>query len=102
MVGFALVLALADWFPGFDLGVMVLRLVVPLGLFAYFAARGCYPELRRFRPAGPFLALDVLLGLAVTAAWVAPAPSASSFWFGARFSVFKSLSHRRIPGRLGP
>jgi len=51
---------------------LVAKVVIPFGLFAWFAWKRAYPELR-----GPALSLagasaDILLGLLVTVIWVAP------------------------------
>ncbi len=51
--------------------VLPLKVALPLGLLLYFGLRGRYPELRGFRLDGG-VALDVAVGLALTAVWVAP------------------------------
>ncbi len=72
MIGFGLVLAAPDYFEGvspvFWLG---LRAAIPFGLFAFFAFRGAYPELKDFRP-GAAAALDIAVGLVVAVLWMAP------------------------------
>jgi CAAX prenyl protease-like protein len=52
-------------------GLLALQVMLPAALFLYFARRGDYPELRGFRVDGN-IALDVLVGLAGAAIWVAP------------------------------
>jgi hypothetical protein len=49
----------------------VLKVLVPGGLFLWYAARGLYPELRGLRM-GPALALDAGVGLLGAILWVAP------------------------------
>lgn len=72
MLGFSAVLALADYAPpGADLAVMIARAAVPAAIFAFFYFQGRYPELSQCR-LGPASALDILVGLGVTALWVAP------------------------------
>jgi CAAX prenyl protease-like protein len=51
---------------------LVVKVALPGGLFLWFAARGAYPELRGFRATPGGLALDVAVGLAGAALWVAP------------------------------
>jgi len=49
------------------------RVLVPAALLAHYFSRGCYPELRTRPPGGAAgLALDVLVGLAGAAVWMAP------------------------------
>jgi hypothetical protein len=48
-----------------------LKVLVPGALFAWYAARGLYPELRGLR-ASPAIALDVGVGLLGALVWVAP------------------------------
>ena len=72
MLGFAAVLAAGDYAPaGSELGLMALRVAVPLGIFLYFWRDGRYPELRGFQPGAGALA-DIALGFGVTALWVGP------------------------------
>jgi CAAX prenyl protease-like protein len=52
--------------------LLILKVAVPLLLLARFAARGSYPELRRLRGALRETGLDVAVGLAGAALWVAP------------------------------
>lgn len=73
MLGFAAVLAAADYLPpGWEAATMAARVLVPAAIFLYFWRDGRYPELRGFRPGAGGAASDVALGLAVTALWVAP------------------------------
>ena len=72
MLGFAAVLAAGDYAPaGSELWLMLLRVLVPLGIFLYFLRDGRYPELKGFQPGGWALA-DIAVGLGVTALWVGP------------------------------
>lgn len=52
--------------------LLPIKVAVPLGLFLHYYARGHYPELRgcRFTPGG--VTLDVLVGVAGAALWMAP------------------------------
>jgi CAAX prenyl protease-like protein len=50
---------------------LALRVIVPLGLFAYFALRAEYPELHGARW-GRWVIADVGVGLAGAALWIAP------------------------------
>ena len=50
---------------------LVLRVLVPGALVAWYGARGRYPELRGFRPDAR-VALDVAVGLLGAALWIAP------------------------------
>ncbi len=50
---------------------LVLKVLVPGALFARYALRGSFPELRGFQPT-PALLLDVGVGLAGAALWIAP------------------------------
>jgi hypothetical protein len=80
MVAFAAVLAAADYVEGYDSAFLGLRFAVPLLLFLFFLSRGCYPELRDFRPGAAGALGDVLLGLVVAAVWVVP----YMVWLGLR------------------
>lgn len=72
MIAFALVLAAGDYFPDDAApALLAARVLLPAVVFVFFWRRGSYPELGGFRP-GASAALDVLVGLAVTALWVAP------------------------------
>lgn len=72
MLAFALVLAAGDYAPaGSESALLVARVLLPAAVFAYFWKRGSYPELGEYRP-GAGVTLDLLVGLAVTALWVAP------------------------------
>ncbi|MCB1022376.1 MAG: hypothetical protein KDC27_20780, partial [Acidobacteria bacterium] len=72
MLGFAAVLAAADYVPaGFELPLLALRVLVPLAIFLYFLRLGRYPELAGFTPGAGALAV-VPFGLGVAALWVAP------------------------------
>ncbi len=72
MLGFAAVLAAGDYAPaGAEVGLMLLRVLVPLGIFLYFLRAGCYPELKGFAP-GVGAVGDIAVGLGVTALWVGP------------------------------
>lgn len=51
---------------------LVARAAVPFALLVYFYARGAYPELRGLRTTVGGLALDVLVGIAGAALWMAP------------------------------
>ena len=52
--------------------MLALKVVAPAALLVAFAARGAYPELRRYRPGAAGLLADVLMGLAIAALWMAP------------------------------
>ena len=72
MLAFAAILAAADYAPeGAELWFMLLRVLVPFGLFLYFLRAGRYPELKGFRPSAG-LAADIAVGAAVAALWVIP------------------------------
>lgn len=72
MIGFGLILAAPDYVPGLPQPAwLALRAAVPAALAGYFFFRGQYPELARFRP-GVGAGLDIVVGLAVTALWMAP------------------------------
>lgn len=72
MIAFALVLAARDYFPdSAAFGFAALQVLAPLLLFRYFQRKGSYPELGGFRW-GAGNVLDVLVGLAVAAIWIAP------------------------------
>ena len=71
MAAFAIVLALGDHLHDNAL-FLTLRFAAPLALFLYFFLRGQYPELQQFRPGFGGLLMDIVVGLAVTAIWVAP------------------------------
>lgn len=51
---------------------LLVKVALPGGLCLWFAARGAYPELRGFRATPGGVALDVCVGLAGAALWVAP------------------------------
>jgi CAAX prenyl protease-like protein len=72
MLGFAAVLAAADYVEGYGALLLGLRFAVPLSLFLFFYSQGCYPELRGFRPGWAGVLGDFLLGLGVAAVWIAP------------------------------
>jgi CAAX prenyl protease-like protein len=72
ILGFAVAVTIADAFPNFAAAGLAARVAVPAGLFLFFARRGCYPELSKFRPGSTGALLDILLGLAVMCVWVAP------------------------------
>jgi hypothetical protein len=52
--------------------LLLLQVAVPGWLFLRYARRNAYPELRSFAARPAALALDVAVGLAVTALWVGP------------------------------
>jgi CAAX prenyl protease-like protein len=52
--------------------MLVPQLVIPGGLVLYYGLRGSYPELRGYRGGAGGFALDVLVGLAGAALWMAP------------------------------
>ncbi len=52
--------------------MLVVKVLVPAALVASFAARGRYPELRRYRPGAAGFAGDVGIGLLIAALWTAP------------------------------
>jgi CAAX prenyl protease-like protein len=52
--------------------LLPLKVAVPLGFTAFFLAQGRYPELRGYRPTPRMLFLDVAVGVAGAALWVAP------------------------------
>jgi CAAX prenyl protease-like protein len=58
----------AAWQPAW----LLVKVVVPGALFLGFAVRGAYPELRGFQATPGGVALDVGVGLAGAALWVAP------------------------------
>jgi CAAX prenyl protease-like protein len=73
MVSFLLLVELGGRVPESVAPIFfALKVAVPLGLFLYYARGGSYPELRGFRPTAGGLALDVLVGLAGAAIWMAP------------------------------
>jgi len=72
MAAFAAVMAAAGYVEGHEVAFLALRVVFPLLLFLFFLLRGCYPELKNFRPGWAGLVLDVCFGLLVMAVWVAP------------------------------
>ncbi len=49
-----------------------IKVLVPGVLFAWFYARGAYPELRGWRPRGRDLLLDTTVGVVGGAVWMAP------------------------------
>jgi CAAX prenyl protease-like protein len=51
---------------------LVLKPAVPAALLIYYASRGAYPELRRFRLDPSGRVLDVALGLLLAALWILP------------------------------
>lgn len=72
MLAFIGILSLGDYVgEGYDLPLMAARVLVPAALFLYFWTGGSYPELKSFQPGGGAV-LDLLVGLLVTAVWVAP------------------------------
>ncbi len=72
MVSFLLIVELSGRVPTPFVPVfLVLRVIAPLGLFAFYALRGAYPELRGARW-GIWALADVAVGLAGAALWIAP------------------------------
>ena len=70
-VGFLLLVEIGNRLPEAATGwMLLLKVAVPAGLLVYYARQGCYPEMRGYR-LGPGSALDVLLGLAIAALWMA-------------------------------
>ena len=72
MLGFAAVLTAEDYFDVPPVVFLALRFLVPLLLFAFFLSRGCYPELKNYRPGLAGASWDVLFGLLLMAVWVTP------------------------------
>jgi CAAX prenyl protease-like protein len=72
LFSFLLILQFKGHFPDtWAGGFLAFQVVLPAGLFVHFARRGDYPELRGFRTDANLL-LDVGVGLAGAAIWVAP------------------------------
>ena len=72
MISFLLIVELSGRAPDeFAPIFLALRVIAPLGLFAYFALHGDYPELRGARW-GAWALADVAVGLAGAALWIAP------------------------------
>jgi CAAX prenyl protease-like protein len=72
MIAFALVLQAGEYVPASAaLGLMAMRVLVPLAVFVYFLRLGSYPELKGFSLTGWNLA-DVAVGLGVAALWMTP------------------------------
>ena len=67
-LGFLLIVELGGANPH----LLPLRVAVPLGLLLFFARRGCYGELRGYRPSPRQVVLDVLIGVGGAVIWVAP------------------------------
>lgn len=51
---------------------LLVKIAVPGGLLVYFAWRGAYPELRRFRFRAGAIGSDVMVGLALAGLWMTP------------------------------
>jgi CAAX prenyl protease-like protein len=72
MLAFLLVVELGSRVPDAYAPIfLALRIMAPLGFFAYFALRGAYPELRGARW-GAWALADVAVGLLGAAIWIAP------------------------------
>ncbi len=80
-------------FQGVGPWMLVPQVAIPGGLVLYYGLKGSYPELRGYRGGPGAFALDVLIGLAGAALWIAP------------YLVFDSLRPDPAdgfdPGRLG-
>jgi len=74
--------------------MLPLRVLIPGGLLLYYGHRGLYPELRGFRADARGVALDVLVGLAGAAVWMAP-----YLWFA---NLRPDADQAFDPGQLGP
>jgi CAAX prenyl protease-like protein len=73
MLAFLLVVEIGSRAPEQAAPFMLpLRVLLPGGLFLWYAARGLYPELRGYRPTAGGLALDVAVGLVGAVLWVVP------------------------------
>ena len=73
MVAFLGLLELATRLPnGVQAWMLVPQVAIPGGLILYFGRQGSYPELRGYRGGAGAFALDVLVGLAGAALWMAP------------------------------
>jgi len=73
MLAFLLLVEIGSRMPDrFAPFMLPLRVLVPGGLFVWYAVRGSYPELRGYHPTGRGLALDVAVGLLGAFLWVAP------------------------------
>ncbi len=73
MVAFLGLLELATRLPdGVQAWMLVPQIVIPGGLILYYGVQGSYPELRGYRGGAGAFALDVLVGLAGAALWMAP------------------------------
>jgi CAAX prenyl protease-like protein len=72
-LAFGVVLALRDEIgAGAGGALAVAQVALPAALLAFFAARGAFPELARFRPSAGEALADVALGLAIAALWMGP------------------------------
>ena len=73
MVAFLGLLELATRLPdGVQAWMLVPQVAIPGGLILYYGVQGSYPELRGYRGGAGAFALDVLVGLAGAALWMAP------------------------------
>jgi CAAX prenyl protease-like protein len=73
MLSFFLVVEIGGRAPeSAQLAFLLLKVLVPGGIFLGYALRGAYPELRGFQPTAGGLLLDVAVGLVGAVIWVAP------------------------------
>jgi CAAX prenyl protease-like protein len=72
LCAFLVLVAVAERLPTAAPWLLPLRVGVPLVLLLVYARRGCYPELRGYRPGAAGLAADVGAGVAGGVLWMAP------------------------------
>jgi CAAX prenyl protease-like protein len=71
--GFLIAVQVSSWLPdAWAPWLLVAKPAVPALLIAYFAFQGRYPELGAMRLRPGWLSLDILLGIALAALWMAP------------------------------
>ena len=70
---FLLIGSFTSWFPeSIQPWLLPVKVVVPGALFLYYWQQGEYPELRSFRSSGAGILMDVVVGVAGAALWMAP------------------------------
>lgn len=72
LFAYILLASVQESFPELGIGGFAARIAVALALFLFFWQRGAYPELKGWRPGVVGIVLDVVVGLAVCALWMAP------------------------------